>query len=188
MFGGGGSRGQRQTNYKGQDFSSELTLHLRDVFITHKQTLTVNGKSIRVTIPAGIEDGKTIRIKRYGGDGMQGGPKGDLLITIKISNDTKFKRVQSNLHTDFDLNLYTAILGGYITVDTFDGKVKVKVKPGTPVGTKVRLKGKGFSRYKKEGMFGDLIITYQVTIPTKLSEQGTKLFNELANLQSNGND
>jgi curved DNA-binding protein len=82
-----------------------------------------------------------------------------------------------------DLDLYTAILGGEITVDTFDGKVKLKVLPGTQNGTKVKLKGKGFPVYKKEGVFGDLYITYQIVIPTHLTEKEKEMFEELAKLR-----
>jgi curved DNA-binding protein len=83
-----------------------------------------------------------------------------------------------------DLDLYTAILGGEITVDTFDGKVKLKVLPGTQNGTKVKLKGKGFPVYKKEGVFGDLYITYQIVIPTQLTEKEIEMFEELAKLKT----
>ena len=82
-----------------------------------------------------------------------------------------------------DLDLYTAILGGEITVDTFDGKVKLKVIPGTQNETKVKLKGKGFPLYKKEGQFGDLIITYNIKTPTNLSEKEKELFKELQKIR-----
>ena len=83
-----------------------------------------------------------------------------------------------------DLDLYNALLGGDITADTFDGKVKLTVKSGTQNGTKVKLKGKGFPIYKKEGEFGDLYITYEVKIPTDLSEKEKELFTELAKLRT----
>jgi curved DNA-binding protein len=76
------------------------------------------------------------------------------------------------------------VLGGEITADTFTGKVKLKVKPETQNGTKVKLKGKGFRVYKKEGTYGDLLITYQIKIPTNLSEKEKELFNELTKLRT----
>jgi curved DNA-binding protein len=82
-----------------------------------------------------------------------------------------------------DLDLYTAILGGEIRVDTFTGKVKLKVPPETENGTKVRLKGKGFPRYKTKDQFGDLIITYRIQTPKSLSEKEKELFRELQKLQ-----
>lgn len=184
MFGGGGfSGGGGRTKFKGQDFNAELRLNLTDVFRSQKQTLTVNGKQIRLTIPAGIENGQTIKIKGHGGKGMNGGPKGDLYITFNILNNTAFKRDGSNLYKEVDLDFYKAILGGEITVDTFDGKVKLKIKPETQNGTKVKLKGKGFPVYKKEGQFGDLYISYRVKMPEKLTQKEKELFEELAKLR-----
>ncbi|MPR32929.1 DnaJ C-terminal domain-containing protein [Salmonirosea aquatica] len=182
-FGGGGSWGGGR-NYKGQDFNAELSLDLRDVYETHKRTITVNGKNIRLTIPAGVSDGQVIKIKGYGGEGANGGPKGDLYLTFSLVNSTPFKRDGDNLYRTVALDLYKAVLGGEITVDTFDGKVKLKVAPGTQSGTKVKLKGKGFPVYKKEGSFGDLFITYQVNLPTNLTEKEKELFTELANLRT----
>lgn len=185
MFGGdsfGG--GRRNVMFRGQDYNAELHLTLKDVYTTHKRTLTVNGKNIRITIPAGVKNGQVIKIKGYGGEGINGGPKGDLFIKFSIENNTDFKLDKDDLHSTYDLDLYKAILGGEITVNTFDGKVKLKVKPETPNGTKVKLKGKGFPVYKKEGAYGDLYITYQLKIPTNLSEKEKALFNELSNLRT----
>ncbi|RKS14779.1 DnaJ C-terminal domain-containing protein [Flavobacterium sp. 120] len=186
MFGGrsSGGGGRRSAQFKGQDFNAELHLDLKDVYTTHKRTLTINGKNIRITIPAGVENGQQIKISGLGGEGAGGGPKGDLYITFTIENHTNFKLDKHNLYSTVSLDLYTAILGGDITADTFDGKVKLTVKPGTQNGTKVKLKGKGFPVYKKEGEFGDLYITYQVQIPTNITEKEKELFTELAKLRT----
>ncbi len=187
MFGGRSSAdfsGGRQVKFRGQDFNAELKLTLNDVYHTHKRTLTINGKNIRITIPAGIENGQTIKIKGHGGPGRNGGPKGDLFITFSIENNSGFKRSGDNLYKTLDLDLYTAVLGGEITVDTFDGKAKLKVKPETQNGTKVKLKSKGFPVYKKEGHFGDLFITYSVKTPTNLTTKEKELFKELATLKA----
>jgi curved DNA-binding protein len=188
MFGGGrgwstsGGAGS-MPKFKGQDFHAELHLDLKDVYQTHKQVLTVNGDNIRLTIPAGVENGQVIKIKGKGGKGRNGGPNGDLYITFIINNQTSFMREGSNLYADVDLDLYTAVLGGEITVDTFDGKVKLKVAPETPNGTKVRLKGKGFPVYKQADTFGDLFITYHIQMPTRLSDKEKALFKELQKLR-----
>ena len=183
MFGGAGGGGRRQTKFKGQDFNAELQLDLKEVFETHKRTLTVNGKNIRLTIPAGVENGQVIKIKGHGGPGANGGAKGDLYIKFTILNSTPFKRDKGNLYSTVDLDLYTALLGGDVTVNTFNGKVKLKVKPETQSGTKVKLKGKGFPIYKKANQFGDLYITYNVKMPTNLTEKEKELFNQLAKLR-----
>lgn len=187
MFGGGGGRSSgRSARFKGQDFNAELHLDLRDVYTTHKQTLTVNGRNIRLTIPAGVENGQTIKIKGHGGPGVNGGPGGDLYITFSITNTSGFKREGNNLYKTHPLDLYTAVLGGEVTIDTFDGKVKLKINPETQNGTKVKLKGKGFPVYKKEGEFGDLFITWNIQIPTNLSEKEKQLFAELSKLYRHG--
>ncbi|HZV70459.1 MAG TPA: J domain-containing protein [Saprospiraceae bacterium] len=201
MFGGGsfGGRGESsgrasdafgrrssQTKFRGQDFNAELHLRLRDVYTTQKQTLTVNGKNIRITIPAGIENGQTIKITGHGGPGVNGGPNGDLYITFQIENDTPFRREGPDLYTNIDLDIYTAVLGGDLMVETIDGKVKLKVKPETQSETKVKLKGKGFPVYKKEGQFGDMYVTYKIKIPTNLSAKEIELFNELSKLRKDG--
>lgn len=186
MFGGRGSssRSRQSPRFKGQDFNATMQLNLRDVFKTHKQVLTVNGENIRITIPAGVEDGLVIKISGKGAQGINGGPNGDLYIKFEIINNTAFKREGNNLYKTVDLDLYTAVLGGEMTVDTFDGKVKLKVKPETQNGAKVKLKGKGFPVYKKDGEFGDLIITYQLQTPQKLGEKEKELFRELQKIKT----
>lgn len=186
MFGGASGGGRRQSaRFKGQDFNAELHLNLTDVYKSQKQELTVNGKKIRLTIPAGIKDGQTIKIKGKGGPGANGGANGDLYITFRINNNTSFKRKGNDLYYDLDLDLYTAVLGGSVEVVTLEGKkVKIKVKPETQNGTKVKLKGKGFPVYKKANQFGDLYLTYNIKIPTNLTDKEKELFKELANLRS----
>ena len=187
MFGSapGGKRGG-QVKYRGQDFNAELQLNLEDVYKAHKRTLTVNGKNIRLTIPAGVENGQTIKIAGHGSQGINGGPNGDLYITFSIANHTKFKREGNNLYANVEIDLYTAVLGGEITVDTFDGMVKLQVKPETQSGSKVKLKGKGFPVYKREGEFGDLYLTYQMKVPVNLTQKEKELFKELSKIHHHG--
>lgn len=180
MF-GGASRGRGAgLKFKGQDYNAELHLGLKEVYRTHQQTLTVKGKNIRITIPAGVENGQVIRIKGYGGPGVNQGPAGDLLIKFVISQEENFRRSGNDLYTTIDLDLYTAVLGGDFTLATIDGKIKIKVNPETQNGTKIRLKGKGFPVYKQEGSFGDLIVTFSIRIPTQLTDKQKQLFRELA--------
>lgn len=180
MFGHRGtSGGFGHGQYRGQDIQAELQLTLRDVAKTHKQTFTINGKTLRITIPAGAENGQTIKLKGHGGKGTDGVPNGDLYITFVIPEDPIFKRKNNDLYTDVNIDLYTAVLGGEVLINTLDGQVKLKVKAGTQGETKVRLKGKGFPVYKQEGTFGDLIVTYHVTIPTQLTEKQRELFLQL---------
>jgi len=186
LFGGaeGHSKRHRQTKFRGNDVQAELHLNLTDVYQTHQQVLTVNGKNIRITVPAGVENGQTIKIKGYGGPGVNGGPAGDLYITFVIANNTAFTRVGNDIQLTVALDLYTAVLGGEITIETLGGKVKLPVKPETQNGTRVRLKGKGFPIYKKENEAGDLYVTFTVKIPVNLTEKQKELFRELAKISS----
>ena len=100
MFGDRGSGQQRgQVQFKGSDYQAELHLHLRDILKTQKQTLTVNNKKIRLTIPAGVQHEQVIKIKGHGGKGVNGGPHGDLYIRFSIENDTSFQRDGDDLHS-----------------------------------------------------------------------------------------
>ncbi len=177
------NQGQSQS-FKGQDYQAELQLNLKDVYTSQPQILTVNGKKIRLTIAAGVAHGQVIKIKEKGAPGSNGGPAGDLYITINITNNTAFKRHGNDLYQNVEVDLYTAILGGAIQIETFDGKVKLQIKPETKNETKVKLKGKGFPVYKKEGEFGDMIITYHIKMPTNLSQKEIDLFKELQKISA----
>jgi curved DNA-binding protein len=183
MFGNMGGRGHREVKFRGQDQQAELNLSLKEAYTTHQQTLTINGKKVRITIYAGVEDGQTIKLNGYGGAGVNGGPAGDLYITFNILSDPLFKRDKNDLILTHEIDLYTAVLGGEEIIETLSGKVKVVINPGTQQGSKIRLKGKGFPVYKKEGEFGDLYISFKVKIPTNLNEKQKELFLELSKIK-----
>ncbi len=127
-------------------------------------------KTIEVTIPAGIDDGQSIRIQYKGEPGTNGGPRGDLLVAVRISQDPDFTREGYNIFSDVRIDYPTAVLGGEIKVKTVDGDVLYEVKPGTSSGTKVRLKGKGMPTLRNKEVRGDHYITLIVDIPTKLNQ------------------
>lgn len=187
MFGGtgfgGGTRGYSSGKFKGQDVHAELNLKLRDAATTHQQTFDINGKKVRITIPAGVLDGQQIKLKGHGQSGFNGGPSGDLYITFNIEKDQHFERNGDDLKATVDVDLYTALLGGDVKVETLGGVVNLKVKPETQNGTTVRLKGKGFPVYKKDGQFGDLFVTYNVKLPVNLTDKQKELFQQIKNLQ-----
>jgi curved DNA-binding protein len=183
LFGRSETRSRSQSKFRGQDYEAELQLTLREAYETHQRTITVNGKNIRITIAAGIENGQKIRLKGHGAPGANGGPNGDLYITFRIEDDARFKRLGNDLYTTAEIDLYAAVLGGGITIDTMSGQLKLKIAAGTQNGSKVRVKGKGFPVYKQDGQFGDLYITYHVKIPTQLTEKEKELFTELSKLK-----
>lgn len=185
MFGGFEGAGRsRQVKFRGQDYSTEIYLDLLQAYEANKQTLNVNDKNIRITVPAGIENGQTIKITGHGGPGVNGGPPGDLYVTFVIADHPTFKRLGNNIYTRAELDLYTAVLGGDIILDTLKGKVKLKVKPGTQNETQMKLKNKGFPVYKGKNQFGDLIVTFIIKIPAHLTDKQRELFYELSKTQS----
>lgn len=183
---GGNFRNKRSSRvkFRGEDYTAELQLSLREAADTRKQELEVNGKKIRITIPAGIENGQTIKIAGHGGPGVNGGPNGDLYIKFSVANDPEFKRLKNDLYKNVELDIYTAVLGGEIIVDTLDGKIKLRVKPETQNGTKIKLKGKGFPVYKSKVEYGDLYISFIIRMPVNLTEKEKSLFMELSELNS----
>ncbi len=187
MFGGGfsGATGgySRSRSMKGQDYQAEMHLPLRTVYTDSKHILTVNGKKIRITIPAGIKDGQVIKLAGKGAPGIGGGPAGDLYITVLVDPDPQYRRQGNDLYTTHTIDLYTAVLGGETIIDTLGGKIKMKIKPGTQNGTTLRIKGKGFPVYKKPGHFGDLYVKINVKLPEHLTHEEKELFKKLAELR-----
>ena len=188
MFGGGEgfSSQSRPSRFRGQDYNAEMHLTLADAFYTHQQEVKVNNKTLKITVAAGIENAQKLVLQGQGGAGVNGGPTGDLYITFVIENDPKFKRSGNNLYTSVEIDLYTAILGDDITLQTLKGKVNLKVKPETQSGSEVKLTGMGMPIYKQDGKFGDLYVKYIVKIPTNLTAKEKELFEELATLSKGG--
>lgn len=180
MFEGGAAGGGRSAKFRGQDIAAELHLNLKQAYTPQQQVLSVGGRQIRVTIPAGVENGQTLMLAGLGGPGVNGGPAGDLYVTFAIDDDKKFRRSGADLYATVELDLYTAVLGGEVVVDTMDSSVKLKVAPETQNEAKVKLKGKGMPVFKKEGEFGDLYVTFKVKLPTNLTDKQKQLFAELA--------
>lgn len=186
MFGSGfshraGSSGRRY-RHKASDYHAELRLSLRQAMQTHQQTLTINGKNVRITIPAGVADGQKIKLTGYGQQSTGDGLNGDLYITFVIEEDPDFKRLGDDLYTDASIDLYSAVLGGEVMINTLSGQVKMTIKPGTQPGSKLRLKGKGFPVYKKENKFGDLYVSLKVQLPENLSDEQKELFTRLSKI------
>lgn len=135
-------------------------------------------KKISVTIPGGIDDGQTVRIREQGEPGKNGGPRGDLLVTVRVSSSNKFERRDYDLFSTVDITYPQAVLGAEILVETIDGKVVYKVEPGTQNGKTVRFRGKGVTNLRNRNTRGDLYVTFNVTVPTNLSSQAKDLLKE----------
>ena len=172
----------RKARRGGEDIEATLTIRLRDAATTHRQSFSINGENIRITIPAGIADGQRIRLKGHGkatpGDTM----RGDLYITFHIEPDNLFTRNGDDLYTIAETDIYTLLLGGEAIVPTLDGSARVNIKPGTQADSTLRLRGKGFPVYKKEGSYGDLFVKLKLQLPT-LNEKQKELLRKIKDEQ-----
>ena len=165
---------------RAQDLQATLTIGLREASTTHKQTFSINGENIRITIPAGIADGQKIRLRGYGAPAHDG-RRGDLYITINIKPDGTFTRDGNNLLLTTAVDIFTLLLGGEVLLPTLNGEARINIKAGTPPDSKLRLRGKGFPVYKREGEFGDLIVTIKAIIPP-LNEEQKQLLRKVKSL------
>ncbi|MDO4488743.1 MAG: molecular chaperone DnaJ [Eubacteriales bacterium] len=127
-------------------------------------------KRFKMSIPAGIDDGQAIRKSGAGEPGLNGGPRGDLLVEVEVTQDPKFKRQGNTIFSTVSVPYAKMALGGPIHIETVDGKVEYKIQPGTPTDTKVRLKGKGVPYVNNNSVRGDHYVTLIVKIPTTLTK------------------
>ena len=132
---------------------------------------TASRKKIQVSIPAGIDDGQSIRIREKGEPGTNGGPRGDLLVEVQVARHPIFQRQDMNIFSTAPITYAQAALGGKIRISTVDGEVEYEVKPGTQTDTKIRLRGKGVPALRNKNVRGDQYVTLVVQVPTKLSEE-----------------
>ena len=132
-------------------------------------------KKISVTIPAGIDHGQSVRIREQGEPGVNGGPRGDLLVEVSVASHAIFQRQDMHIFSTAPISYATAALGGDILIDTVDGKVIYEVKPGTQTDTKIRLKGKGVPSLRNKEIRGDQYVTLVVQTPEKLSQEAKDL-------------
>ena len=132
-------------------------------------------KKIQVSIPAGIDDGQCVRIREKGEPGINGGPRGDLLVEVVVSRHAFLQRQDTNLFSTVPISYAIAALGGEVIIDTIDGRVAYEVKPGTQTDTRVRLKGKGVPSLRNKDVRGDHYVTLIVQTPEKLSREARDL-------------
>ena len=137
----------------------------------HGSGYITNRKKIAVTIPAGIDNGQSIRIREKGEPGVNGGPRGDLLVEVKVERHPIFQRQDMNIYSTAPVTFAQAALGGQIHITTVDGDMAYDIKPGTQTDTKIRLKGKGVPSLRNKNIRGDHYVTLVVQVPTKLNEE-----------------
>ena len=132
---------------------------------------TSSRKKISVSIPAGIDNGQSVRIREKGEPGVNGGPRGDLLVEVQVTRHPIFQRQDMNIFSTAPLTYAQAALGGTVRINTVDGEVEYEVKPGTQTDTRIRLKGKGVPSLRNSNVRGDHYVTLVVQTPTKLNEK-----------------
>lgn len=185
FFGGGAFRGGRRSRkgaFKGRDLQSELEITLEEAYRGGERVVDVGGQRLRIPIKAGTEDGQRIRIKGKGEKGMDGARAGDLYIEFKIAEDPRFRREGADLHTDADVDVSTAVLGGKVSVQTLEGKIGVRIPAGTDSGRSFRVKGKGMPKKNRKGN-GDLYVHIRIVTPKKPSKEEKELYQRLKALQ-----
>ena len=137
----------------------------------HGSGYITNRKKIAVTIPAGIDNGQSTRIREKGEPGVNGGPRGDLLVEVQVERHPIFQRQDMNIYSTAPVTFAQAALGGQIHITTVDGDMAYDIKPGTQTDTKIRLKGKGVPSLRNKNIRGDHYVTLVVQVPTKLNEE-----------------
>nr|WP_277349385.1 DnaJ C-terminal domain-containing protein [Pseudoflavitalea sp. G-6-1-2] len=178
--GGGFGQGQRsKAAFKGSDFQSETTITLEEAYHGTARLLQLENNKLRIKLKPGTYDGLVIKLAGKGGPGRNGGPAGDLYITIHVTPHAQFKREGDNLHQTIHTNLFNAVLGGKQEIDTLTGKLNISIPAGTQNGKLLRIKGKGMPHYDHPEQHGDLLLEINVQIPENLTPQQKELFRQL---------
>ncbi len=185
LFGGLGDLFTGQTRSRarqGRDLSAEVRLTFHEAIAGVTKSMTINGQSIKVKIPQGVSDGARIRVSGKGAPGAGGGPAGDLYVTVRVSPHPVFARSGSNLGITVPVTFVEAALGAEVSVPTLEGKVTLRIPPGTQTGKTFRVSGKGVTTAKG---LGDLMVTVEVVVPTQLTDEQRQL---LEKFRDNGPD
>ncbi|MCC5944309.1 MAG: J domain-containing protein [Bernardetiaceae bacterium] len=169
-----------QTQYA-QDLETDMTLTLEEAYHGSTRILTVNNEKMRLRIKPGVEDGKVIKLKGKGGG--QDPRRGDLFINIRIAPHHYLERKGNNLYQDADIDIYTAILGGKVTIKTLKGNMNINIPAGTQGGKTLRLRKLGMPYYDKPDTFGDMFVRISMQIPKNLTDEEKKYFEKLRSLR-----
>jgi curved DNA-binding protein len=163
--------------FPGEDYEVPVRLTLEEAYRGTERTVQLDGHSFTARIPRGATDGQRLRLRGKGGAGMNGGPPGDLYLQIHLQPHPLFRVSGHDLEIDVPIAPWEAALGAQVEIPTLEGRVKVKVPPGSKAGQKLRLAGKGLP--KPGGGAGDLYAVLQIDVPSTLTEREKQLFEEL---------
>lgn len=177
-FGGGSFKS------KGQDLHAEIGVSFEDAAFGCEKVINLSSgqgtpaQSLKVRVPAGIEDGKSIRLRGKGGPGMNGGEAGDLLLKIHVDEKPGYERKGMDVYTTISVPFTTAVFGGEAIVNTLKGSVKCKIPAGIQSGSKIRLRGKGIVSMKDPSVHGDMYAAVQIQVPRNLSPEAKQKLRE----------
>lgn len=180
IFGGGGrsSRPRSRPAARGRDLQQEVMITLQEAYHGTSRMIQHDGKRLEVQVPPGAKTGTRVRLSGQGESGP--GQAGDLYLSVKVAGDPRFRREGADLHTDVDVDLYTAVLGGETQVETPGGVVVLTIPPGSQPGQTFRLSERGMPRLRRPQAHGDMFAHLNVIIPTDLSDKEQDLFRQLA--------
>ena len=178
-FGGSSQQPRQRRSQRGKDYKTRLDLTLLEAYQGTERMLDINGSTIKVKVGKGVKDGQKLRVRGKGGSGASGGQQGDLYIMINILPDPRFKRRENDLFTTVETDLYTAVLGGKLTVETMKGPVTITVPTGTQNEKTFRLKNMGMPDYAHAAVNGNLFVKVYIKIPDKLRPEERTLFEKL---------
>jgi len=179
LFGGLGGFERQARPRRGQDLEQEVEISLEEAYHGTTRLLQKDGRRLQVKIPPGAATGTRIRMAGEGGPGVAGGEPGDLYLRVRVAPDPRFERRGDDLYTTVPVDLYTAVLGGRVRVDTLAGPVMLTVPPGTQNGQTFRLRGKGLPNLHRPDQHGDLYVRLEVRLPVRLTPRQRELFEEL---------
>ena len=168
----------RQAPRPAQNYEQKVQITLEEAYHGTQRILQINDRRIEVKIPAGAKNGTKIRVAGAG-PVDQYGQKSDIYLVIELLPHPRFQVNGSDLTTEVKIDLFTAVLGGTVTVNTLSGDVSLTIPPGTQPGQKFRLSGRGMPLLKSSGSYGNLYVVVKVELPKKLNEEQKKLFEEL---------
>lgn len=184
MFSHGGSARGRSSSRKGSDVMADLTISFDEAVFGCEKSISLQDPStgkvsnLSIHIPAGIESGKTVRLKGQGNPGRNGGAAGDVLLNVNVTPSREFERKGQNVYSTIRVPFTTAALGGKARVHTLYGDVECSIKAGTQGGSKIRLKGKGISSMKNPSVKGDQYVTVEISVPRRLTPRAKEALEE----------
>jgi curved DNA-binding protein len=177
---GGGSKQRGRMQRQGEDHQAETTITLEEAFNGTTRQVNLANQTLNLKLKPGIADGQILRMKEKGGPGINGGPNGDLFITIHVQKHPRFERKGDDLYFDQPLDAYTAILGGKLAVQTIDKTIKINIPEGTDSDKVFRLKEMGMPEYSNPKQRGDSYVSVHIVVPKNLSAEDKEILAKLA--------